>query len=110
MVKEHEKKYIKCPECHGTGVSECGINGYYLACETCHGEGILERVEKEDPVKEVTNDDIANMLQRIHHENSFIINCICQMARINNDDIDRLINDWDEEFKKAKGEWYDNVK
>lgn len=55
-------------------------------------------------MKEVTNDDIANMLQRIHHENSFIISSIANLAGVNTADIDRLLNDWDEDFKKAKGE------
>lgn len=96
-------KFIKCPECNGEGKFHLPT-GETRICQSCAGVGYLERVEKEDPAKEVTNDDIANMLQWIHHENCFIINSICQMARINNADIDRLINDWDEEFKKAKGE------
>lgn len=99
-------KYINaciCPECNGEG-KFYWPNGETKICQSCSGVGYLERVKKEEPAKEVTNNDIANMLQRIHHENGFIINAICQMARVNNADVDRLLNDWDEEFKKAKGE------
>lgn len=64
-------KYIKCPECNGEG-KFYWPNGETRICQSCAGVGYLERVKKEEPAKEVTNDDIANMLQRIHHENCII--------------------------------------
>jgi hypothetical protein len=59
---------------------------------------------EEDLVKEVTNDDIANMLQRIHHENCIIFSAIAMLAQIDDSKTDLVVDDWIEKFKKAKGE------
>lgn len=68
-------KYIKCPDCGGSGVKECRLNGYYLACETCHGEGILEEVNEAMNVKvDPTNPD--------HYKNSTSLECIEAMEII----------------------------
>ncbi len=96
-------KFIKCPECHGEG-KFLMPNGETRTCQSCSGVGYLERVKKEDPAKEITNDDIANMLQRIHHENCFIFSALANMAMINEAKIDLVLEDWDEKFNKAKGE------
>lgn len=96
-------KYIKCPECNGKGMFNMP-NGEPITCQCCAGVGYLERVEKEEPAKEVTNDNIANMLQWIHHENCFIFSALASMAGIDGAKIDIVIEDWDEKFKKAKGE------
>jgi hypothetical protein len=61
-------------------------------------------MEKDDPKKEVTNDDIANMLQRIHHENCIIFSAIAMLAQIDDSKTDLVVDDWIEKFKKAKGE------
>ena len=122
MAKEHEKKYIKCPECHGTGVSECGINGYYLACETCHGEGILE--EKTMDLENVTEEVNEAMNVKVdptnpdHYKNHTSLECIEEMEIIFGDlgviyfcvcNAWKYIRRWKnkngvEDLKKAK--WY----
>lgn len=61
-------------------------------------------MNKDDLKKEVTNDDIANMLQRIHHENCIIFSAIGTMAQIDDSKIDLVVDDWIEKFKKAKKE------
>ena len=80
------EKYIKCPDCGGSGVKECGLNGYYLACETCHGEGVLE--EKTMDLENVTDEVNEAMNKKAdptnpdHYKNSTSLECIEAMEII----------------------------
>lgn len=83
-----EEKYIKCPDCGGSGVKECGLNGYYLACETCHGEGILEEKTMDfenvtviDEVNEAMNEK-ADPTNPDHYKNHTSLECIEAMEII----------------------------
>lgn len=94
-----------CTKCDKDIITSDPFNGVPCWCPGYEALGKTVPVEeKKYLVKEVTNDDIANMLQRIHHENSFIISAIAKMSGVDTADIDLLINDWDEKFNKAKGE------
>lgn len=80
------KKYVECPDCGGTGVKECGLNGYYLTCETCHGEGILEG--KTMDLENVTEEVNEAMNKKVdptnpdHYKNSTSLECIEAMKII----------------------------
>lgn len=80
------EKYIKCPDCGGSGVKECGLNGYSLACETCHGEGILE--EKTMDLENLTGEVNEAMNVKVdpvnpnHYKNSTSLECIEAMEII----------------------------
>lgn len=83
-----EEKYIKCPDCGGSGVKECGLNGYYLACETCHGEGILEEKTMDlenvtviDEINEAMNEK-ADPTNPNHYKSSTSLECIEEMEII----------------------------
>ncbi len=69
------EKYIKCPDCGGSGVKECGLNGYYLACETCHGEGILEE-------KTMDLENVTDAVNPDHYKSSTSLECIEAMEII----------------------------
>lgn len=94
-----------CTKCDKDIIASDPFNGVPYWCPGYEVLGKTVPVEeKEDLVKEVTNDDIANMLQRIHHENCIIFSALASMAQIDDDKIDLVVDDWVEKFKKAKGE------
>ncbi len=109
-------KFIKCPDCGGSGVKECGLNGYYLACETCHGEGILE--EKTMDLENEAMNKKADPTNPDHYKSSTSLECIEEMEIIFGDlgvtyfcvcNAWKYIRRWKnkngaEDLKKAK--WY----
>ena len=59
---EEEIEERECPDCDGSGDSECPECGQEIACETCKGSGVIDYALTMDYYKERKRQDLDLIL------------------------------------------------